>query len=55
MRYISTKGWEWEGDVPPPVWSTKLKVIYELKMNKTPDLHSFLYGRTFYNYVHTCI
>ena len=38
--YVSTKGWVQEGDVP------KLKTIYELKMNKTPNLHGFLYGRT---------
>ena len=34
IRYISTKGLVWEGDVPPPTRSAKLKVIYELKITK---------------------
>ena len=45
-RVFNTKGWVREGDVPPPAWSTKLKIIYGLKMSKHPI--SIKKGRTFY-------
>ena len=41
---FNTKGWVWEGDVPPPplMWTVKLTIIY-VKMSKTVCIGQLLY------------
>ena len=46
-RVFNTKEWVREGNVPPPTWSTKLKVIYGLKTSQFKQLFIFNKG-TFY-------
>ena len=45
--WCNTTGWVWEGDVPPPMQSTKLKITCELKMGKNIQIKQYCHWEAF--------